>query len=231
MSLNTVLYSLRFPLPLLIIRKMDQTEAIVKYQPLLYAIALRMTGTVQDAEDLVNDTFLNWLRKDVSKVKNTKAYLVRSVINACNNHLSCITRKKEEIFDQIKHSSFIEKIESDFAELDVKHEINSAIRTIVKKLEPAERAIFMLREVFSFEYSDLAELIGKTDENCRKIFSRAKKKLQESDEPAPNQKDEFILPELLTDFEKACKIGEFYSFVDILKKDISDSVRMVKGNS
>ena len=210
---------------------MDQSEAIIKYQPVLYAIALKMTGTVHDAEDLVNDTFLNWLKKDRRKVKNTKAYLIKSIINACNNHLSGLTRKKEEIFDQIKHSSFVEKIEHDFADLDLKHEINQAFNTVVKKLEPVERAIFMLREVFNFEYSELATLVDKKDENCRKIFSRAKQKLSEKDNFSHEVKDNFIFPDLLKNFETACKIGEFYDFVDVLKKDFSDSVKMVKKNS
>lgn len=207
---------------------MDQSEAIIKYQPVLYAIALKMTGTVHDAEDLVNDTFLNWLKKDRKKVKNTKAYLVKSIINACNNHLSGITRKKEEIFDQIKHSSFVEKIEHDFADLDLKHELSQAMNTVVKKLEPVERAIFMLREVFNIDYAELATLVDKKDENCRKIFSRAKQKLSAREDYPTGEKESFIFPEILKNFETACKIGEFYDFIDILKSDFSDSVKMVK---
>ena len=206
---------------------MTTSETITKYQPLLYSIALKMTGTVQDAEDLVNDTFLNWLKKDHKKVKNTKAYLTQSIKNACLNHVNDLTRKKEEIFDQFKHNSFVEKIEHEFTELDLKHEMNHAISVVVKKLEPVERAIFMLREVFNVEYAELSTMVGKKDENCRKILSRAKKKLS-SDDHSVIKTQNFVFPDLLKDFEKACKIGEFYDFVDVLKEDFSESVQKVK---
>lgn len=202
---------------------MDSSETIAKYQPILYSIALKMTGTVHDAEDLVNDTFLNWLKKDRDKVKNPKAYLIQSIKNACNNHLKGLTRKKEEIFDQLKHNSFVEKIEHEFTDLDLKHEVNQAISVIVKKLEPVERAIFMLREVFNVEYSDLADMMDKKDANCRQIFSRAKKKLNSSGEEWLDHKNQFVIPDLLKDFDNACKLGEFYDFIDVLKSDFSDS--------
>jgi len=207
---------------------MDTSETIAKYQPILYSIALRMTGTVQDAEDLVNDTFLNWLKKDKDKVKNHKAYLIQSVKNACNNHLKGLNRKKEEIFDQLKHNSFVEKIEHEFTDLDLKHEVNQAISVMVKKLEPIERAIFMLREVFNIEYSDLADMLDKKDANCRQIFSRAKKKLNKTDEVILNNKDRFVIPDLLKDFDNACNLGEFYDFIDVLKSDFSEKVKTVQ---
>ncbi|MDH5610800.1 MAG: RNA polymerase subunit sigma, partial [Cyclobacteriaceae bacterium] len=67
---------------------MNRAETIQLYQPLLYSIALRMVGTLEDAEDIVQDTFEKWLSIDVESIHNTKAYLVRSVRNNCLQFLN-----------------------------------------------------------------------------------------------------------------------------------------------
>ena len=201
---------------------MDRNDVISTYQPLLYSIALKMTGVAQDAEDLVNDTFLNWLRIDTGKVRNTKAYLIRSVTNACHNHLSGLKRKKEEFLDHLKHD-IAEKIDIDFAEIDLRNEIHTAVNAVMKKLEPVERAVFMLREVFNFDYNVLSDIFNKKDDNCRRIMSRAREKLR--NETDGKLSDVYVLPAFLNTFKNACDLGELYDFIEILKKDIAESVK------
>jgi len=173
----------------------------------------------EDAEDIVQDTFLKWLSLDQAKIQNTKAYLITAVKNNCLNHLSTLRKKKEEYWDSSKLSRLIVKFkESDFAHLDLEAELSAAFKILHTKLEPLERAAYLLKEVFDFDYEALQQVLNKKADHCRQLFSRAKKKL--SDE-AP--KLHFELPnkgQLLESFKKACE-GPAVHFIQDLKNDIS----------
>ncbi len=196
---------------------MSQAE-LYSYRPLLYSIAYKLVGCASTAEDLVQDTFVNWLKFDTDKVKDARAYLVKSITNVSFNYLTSIKRKKEELMDSFSHSLAGMSFSPDFSTLDLKCEITQAISQIMKKLAPAERAVFMLKELFDFDYSEVTDIVGKTSENCRKIFSRAQQNLA-------NGKDRFhidheSLTQTVVDFKKAT-LGEYSSLIEKLKKDLS----------
>ena len=88
---------------------MNATQTISFYQPLLQAIALKMVGSWEDAQDIVQDTFVKWLTLDQEKVQNPRAYLIRTVTNNCINHLNSFKKKKGEYLSQIKNSELLEK--------------------------------------------------------------------------------------------------------------------------
>lgn len=189
---------------------MSQAQTISLYQPLLYAIALRMVGSLQDAEDIVQDTFVKWLTIDQDKVDNTRAYLVRTVTNNCINHLNSFRKKKSEYFSQMKNIELLERYRDfEFPRFDLENELSEALAVIHKKLEPVEKGIYLLREVFDFEYEDLQHIFGKKKENCRQLFSRAKEKLQKD-----NKKEKATPTQpLLESFKKACNFGQVSEFV------------------
>ncbi|MDN5214163.1 sigma-70 family RNA polymerase sigma factor [Fulvivirgaceae bacterium BMA12] len=195
----------------------DQNETITLYQPLLYSIAYKMVGTVMDAEDIVQDTFLKWLKTEQRKINNTKAYLIKSVTNTCINHINQLNKKKENLLDSINHPSFIDKIE--LPNFDFKNELSEAIGILLKKLEPSERAVFVLREIFNFDYTELTEILDKKKENCRQLLCRAKEKLNQ-------EKDRFnvnldVHTQFVDKFKGACTFGEVGNFIENLKNDIS----------
>lgn len=188
---------------------------------MLYTLALRMVGSLQDAEDIVQDTFLKWLTIDQDKIKNTKAYLIKSVTNSCINHLNTLKRKKKEYLDAINPSEFMERY--DWSHIDLEHELSSALAVIHKKLEPVERAVYLLREVFNFDYEELQEIVNKKKENCRQLFSRAKEKLS-----IDTSKINFDLGSskpLIESFKKACSLGEASELIEKLKAEIAEKVR------
>lgn len=176
-----------------------------------------MVGSLADAEDIVQDTFMKWLSIDHQKIQNTKAYLVKAVTNNCINHLNSILKKKEEYLDQFKLAE-IKYWDLDLVKFDLETEIEAALLIVHKKLAPLERAIFLLREVFDYEYEDIQALLDKKKENCRQIFSRAKAKLDQSTRDIridiPNQSTFF------NNFTQACKLGAPAEFLNDLKKDI-----------
>ncbi len=196
---------------------MDQTQTITCYQPLLHRLAMKMVGSWQDAEDIVQDTFLKWLTLDQEKINNTKAYLIKSVTNSCINHLNSLKRKKNEYLDALDPKDFIEKL--DFSYLDLEHEVSLALAVIQKKLEPVERAVYLLREVFNFEYDELQEIVNKKKDNCRQLFYRAKEKL--SIETSKMSFETGKPAQLIESFKRACSIGEPLQLIEDLKSDIN----------
>lgn len=198
---------------------LNPAQAIALYHPLLHSVAYNILRCRQDAEDIVQDTFLKWLSIDRTKVQNTKAYLITAVTNNCLNHLNTLRKKKEEYWDSSKLSQLIVKFkESDFAHMDLEAELSAAFKVLHAKLEPLERAAYVLKEVFDFDYEALQQVLNKKADHCRQLFSRAKRKLSEE---TPNL--HFELPnktQLLESFKKACE-GPAAHFIQDLKNDIS----------
>jgi RNA polymerase sigma-70 factor (ECF subfamily) len=162
-----------------------------------------------DAEDVVQETFIKWLSQEQTKIKNTKAYLIKSVTNNCINHLKSIRMKRLEYLESFQWSEFIERFKetTDFSHMDLEVELSNAFHVLQNKLEPLERAVYVLKEVFDFDYKALQDLLDKKQDHCRQLFCRAKKKLSD-------EKDHFnavFQPKkaaLVESFRKACEIGQ-----------------------
>ncbi len=199
---------------------MNQSQTIALYQPTLQSIAYNLVRCKADAEDIVQETFLKWLSIDSEKIQNTKAYLIKAVTNNCLNHINSLRKKKEEYLDTINVSEFLHRFkENNFAHLDLEADLNKAFKVILTKLEPLERAVYLLKEVFDFDYDTLQETLNKKKDYCRQLVCRAKKKLSEE-----SSKIHFDLPDvsqLMVSFRKACDMGNPAELVQDLKKDIS----------
>jgi RNA polymerase sigma-70 factor (ECF subfamily) len=198
-------------------------QAIALYQPMLQTIAYNLVRCKADAEDIVQETFLKWLTLGPQKIENTKAYLIKAVKNNCLNHLNTIRQKKEELFNQNNLADVIGRFkETSFAYMDFDVEITKAIKVLQSKLEPLERAVYVLKEVFDFDYEALQETLDKKKDHCRQLFCRAKKKLE-----AETSKINFEFADkstLFESFRKACQLGNPTDLVNELKKDVSSDV-------
>lgn len=191
---------------------MNPSQTISLYQPLLHAIALNMVKSFEDAEDIVQDTFVKWLTIDQEKIENTKAYLIRTVTNNCINHLNSFKKKKNEYISNLKTPEFLEKYrEFDFPRFDLENELSEALTIIQKKLEPVEKGIFLLREVFDVDYEELQQIFGKKKENCRQLFLRAKEKLNKENRRSKGKNISHT--QLLESFKKACSLGHLSDFI------------------
>jgi RNA polymerase sigma-70 factor (ECF subfamily) len=195
----------------------DQTIAL--YQPMLHAIAYNLVRCREDAEDIVQETFLKWLTLGPQRVGNVKAYLVKAVINNCRNHLNTLRKKKEELFSQVNLSDIVNRFrESNFAHIDLEINIQAALRILQNKLEPLERAVYLLKEVFGFDYDTLQETLDKKKDHCRQLFLRAKNKLR-----SESAKVHVELPDtanLAAAFRKACYFGHADELLHALKTQI-----------
>jgi RNA polymerase sigma factor (sigma-70 family) len=204
--------------------KLNPAQTIALYQPTLQAIAMKLLRCKADAEDVVQDTFIKWLNAEHEKIRNTKAYLIKAVTNNCINHINALKRKKEEYLDSFHWPEFIEKLkDSDFSKIDLEAELAKAIHVLQEKLEPLERAVYLLKEVFDFDYKALQELLDKKQDHCRQLLCRAKKKLSD-------EKDHLaavIQPKktaLYDAFNKACDFGQASELINHLRQDIGKAL-------
>jgi RNA polymerase sigma factor (sigma-70 family) len=201
---------------------MSHTQTIALYQPLLQSIAYNLVRCKEDAEDIVQETFLRFLTVKPGKVVNLKAYLIQSVVNNCRNHLKALQRKKEDFFSQLSQVNLAEILgrfrESNFSHLDLEINIQEALKMLQQKLEPLERAVFVLKEVFEFDYEMLQETFDKKKDHLRQLLSRAKSKLNKE---SFRIRVEFPDISALTDaFRQACNLGQTDELVTALKSDV-----------
>lgn len=187
---------------------------------MLHSIACRILKCREDAEDIVQETFAKWLAIDHEKIENTKAYLIRAVTNNCLKHIEAIRKKKEECLDAIHSSELAHWFrEININSIDIDANVKAAIRVLQTKLQPLERAVFLLKDVFDFDYDTLQKTLDKNKDHCRQLLCRARKKL--ADETSRIQ---FDLPRgsaLIDSFRKACDMDNVAGLVNELKKDIS----------
>lgn len=195
---------------------MTHTQTITLYQPLLHTIAYNLVRCKEDAEDIVQETFVRWLTIDQQKIENTKAYLIRAVTNNCLNHLNSLRKKKEQYFDHWHLPDFVTKFkEINLSKLDFDVNLDAAFKVLHSKLEPLERAVYVLKEGFDLEYEELQEILNKKKDHCRQLFSRAKKKL--SEETTRLQRSMPDTSTWMQSFRDACNEGNVTQFINDLK--------------
>lgn len=197
---------------------MSHAQTIALYQPLLQTIAYNLVRCKQDAEDIVQETFLKYLSIDQRSIENTRAYLIKAVTNNCLNHLAALRRKKVEYMDSLSESIRHFK-ETNFAHLDLEKDLHKAMAVIHTKLEPLERAVYLLKEVFDVDYDTLQATFDKKKEHCRQLLCRAKKKLAENT-PRLSMPD---TSKLMESFRNACEQDNVTDFIAELKKSVSGS--------
>ena len=151
------------------------------YRPLLFSIAYGMTGSVGDAEDIVQDAFLGLTRarQAGTVVADQKAYLTTAVTRLGINYLrSARVRRETYVGDWLPEPVVVPAGAPGPAEhAELADSLSMAFLVLLEALSPVERAVFMLREVFGYDYPAVARITGKTEVNCRQIFARARQRI------------------------------------------------------
>jgi RNA polymerase sigma-70 factor (TIGR02957 family) len=151
------------------------------YRPLLFSIAYGMTGSVGDAEDIVQDAFLGLTRAGQAgtSIDDPKAYLTTAVTRLGINYLrSARVRRETYVGDWLPEPVVVPAGDVGPAEhAELADSLSMAFLVLLEALAPVERAVFMLREVFGYDYAEVARVTGKTEVNCRQIFARARQRI------------------------------------------------------
>ncbi|WOX22351.1 RNA polymerase sigma factor SigJ [Streptomyces solicathayae] len=193
------------------------------YRPLLFSIAYGMTGSVGDAEDIVQDAFLGLTRAHQvgTEIAAPKAYLTTSVTRLGINHLrSARVRRETYVGEWLPEPVVVSADRPGPAEhAELADSLSMAFLVLLEALSPVERAVFMLREVFGYDYPDVARTTGKSEANCRQIFARARKRIAAAgpvadSAPAPARRAEG--GELARTFFEAAAGGEMDALLGML---------------
>jgi RNA polymerase sigma-70 factor (TIGR02957 family) len=159
----------------------DEAGSAEEYRPLLFSIAYGMTGSVGDAEDIVQDAFLGLTRarQAGTTITDPKAYLTTAVTRLGINYLrSARVRRETYVGDWLPEPIVVAADGPGPAEhAELADSLSMAFLVLLEALSPVERAVFMLREAFGYGYSDVASITGKTEVNCRQIFARARQRI------------------------------------------------------
>lgn len=192
------------------------------YKPHLFSIAYRMLGSRADAEDMVQDLFISIHGYLNDNINSIKSYLSKMMINRCLNELKSARKKRISYVGNWLPEPTVQLTDQSPLDSVERHDtISYAFLILMDKLTPLERAVFILREVFAYEHSEIAEMFNKSEVNCRKIFSRVKKKVELSSE-----KDEKLSSHLLEEkelvnrFISAISNGNIQPLVDMLTEDV-----------
>jgi RNA polymerase sigma-70 factor (ECF subfamily) len=186
---------------------------IYQYKSYLFTIAYNMLGDIAAAEDLVQDTFEKWLQSDHEEVKQVKAYLSRILINKAIDKLEKL-KNEREAYKGLWMPQPLLKDEY----LQEEHTLEYALLFLLEKLNPYERAVFVLKEVFSLSHQQIATTLNITSDNCRQYLHRAKDKVRS---PGKHQESEIKKQqELLEAFLQAAYQKNFDKLHEIFLEDI-----------
>jgi RNA polymerase sigma-70 factor (TIGR02957 family) len=145
----------------------------VSHRRLLFTVAYEMLGSAADAEDVVQETWLRWAEVDQAEVRDPRAYLVRIVTRQALNRLRTLARRREEYVGQWLPEPLLTS--PDVAEdVELAESVSIAMLTVLETLSPAERAVFVLREVFDTPYEEIAATLDKSPAAVRQIAHRAR---------------------------------------------------------
>jgi len=194
---------------------------------LLFSIAYGMTGSVGDAEDIVQDAFLGLTRarQAGTAIANPKAYLTTAVTRLGITYLrSARVRRETYVGDWLPEPVVVPADGSGPAEhAELADSLSMAFLVLLEALSPVERAVFMLREVFGYGYPDVARITGKTEVNCRQIFARARQRIAAGGQargsaPTPARRAEG--EELARRFFEAAAGGDMDALLGMLAPDV-----------
>jgi RNA polymerase sigma-70 factor, ECF subfamily len=185
------------------------------HRPLLVAHAYRMLGDLGLAEDMVQNAWLRWSRRQVD-VESPRAYLVTLVTRLCINELdSARMRREESRGDRLPEP--VDLAEGGIGRVEALEQVSMAFLVVLQRLTPAERAVLLLREVFDFDYKEIAALVGKSEQACRKLLERARQHVAAEKPLFTASREDHR--RLLDAFTQAASAGNVNALVAMLAED------------
>jgi len=188
--------------------------AFDEHRGLMFSIAYRMLGSVADAEDILQETFIRWLQAADDDIRSPKAFLITIITRLSINHLQSARVRREEYVGQWLPEPLV--IGED--NVQAEETLSIAFLVLLERLSPTERAVFLLREVFDYEYSEIAAALGQSEANCRQILRRAKEHVRAERPRFKATAEEHDV--LLGQFQEAVLSGDVGALEALLSADV-----------
>ncbi|MFC9641298.1 RNA polymerase sigma-70 factor [Streptomyces mirabilis] len=193
------------------------TETFVAHRNLLFTVAYEMLGSAADAEDVLQETWLRWVKVDLGQVRDPRAYLVRITTRQSLNRLRTMSRRKEVYVGPWLPEPLLTA--PDVAEdVELAESVSMAMMLVLETLSPTERAVFVLREVFDVDYDEIAAAVDKTPAAVRQIAHRARRHV---DARRPRE----VVPSgriraALESFQRAFEARDLQGLMDVLAPEV-----------
>ncbi|MFI6106699.1 RNA polymerase sigma-70 factor [Streptomyces sp. NPDC051310] len=188
-------------------------------RPRLEAIAYRLLGSASEAEDAVQEAFLRWQAADVERIEVPEAWLTKVLTNLCLNQLTSARSRRETYVGQWLPEPLLDGDPmlgpADTAEQ--RESVSYAVLTLMERLSPNERAVYVLREAFDYPHREIADILDLTEAACQQIYHRAKKHI--ADGKARSEVDEAAARRIVEEFLAAATSGKTEPLVQLLRSD------------
>ncbi|MFF7340039.1 RNA polymerase sigma-70 factor [Streptomyces sp. NPDC008163] len=193
------------------------TEAFVAHRNLLFTVAYEMLGSAADAEDVLQESWLSWAGIDQATVRDARAFLVRVTTRQALTRLRTLRRRKESYVGPWLPEPLLTA--PDVAEdVELADSVSMAMLLVLETLGPTERAVFVLREVFGLDHTEIAEAVGKSPAAVRQIAHRARAHV------AARRPRVSVTPEqartVLAAFRQAVETGDLDDLLGLIAPDV-----------
>jgi len=196
------------------------TEIYEELRPLLFSIAYRMLGSASEAEDIVQEAFLRFHQAaKEEEIDNAKAYLSTITTRLSIDHLRSARVRRESYTGTWLPEPLLTEQAPDAAQhAETADSLSMAFLVLLESLSPVERAVFLLREVFDYPYEEIAQTVGKSEDNTRQLAVRARRHV---DERRPRfEADKKAREELAGRFFAAAEEGDTEGLMKLLAKPL-----------
>jgi len=196
-------------------------ETYEELRPLMFSIAYRMVGSVTDAEDIVQEAMLRFHRESLegTVIESPKAYLSAITTRLSIDHLRSARVRRESYVGPWLPEPLVTDESDDVAlHAETADSLSLAFLVLLESLSPVERAVFLLREVFEYDYDEISSIVGKSEDNCRQLAVRARRQLEEKKprfEASRRRRDE-----LAARFFAAASQGDTEGLIGLLAADV-----------
>jgi RNA polymerase sigma-70 factor (ECF subfamily) len=199
---------------------MDATALFAEQRPKLFGVAYRMLGSVADAEDVVQETYLRWqeVAAGETEIASPSAYLTTMVSRRCLDELRSARRRREEYVGEWLPEPLLEDGRLDpAATAELADSVSTAFLVVLEALSPGERAAFLLHDIFGYEYPELSRILGRAEPACRQLVARARRRVAERRPRFDVSPEEHT--RLLAEFLHATTAGDLNGLVGLLAEN------------
>jgi RNA polymerase sigma-70 factor, ECF subfamily len=193
-------------------------ETFLTLRPTLFGVAYRMLGSATDAEDILQEAYLRWQDRAEEEIASPRAFLTTVVVRLCIDQLRS-ARARRECYPG---PWLPEPLATDDAEpgraAELADSLSLAFLVLLEKLSPPERAVLILRDVFGYRYAEIAPMLGRSEQACRQLLSRARR--QVTDRRHRFDADRRHGEELAGRFVAACATGDLQGLLGLLAADV-----------
>ena len=198
----------------------EHAERFTHLRPLLFTIVYEILGSATESDDVLQDSYLRWAEVDLATVRDTKSYLAQLVTRQALNALRADARRREDYIGPWLPEPLLLDESDPSADVVLAESVSMAMLVLLETLTPDERAVFVLREVFGFDYDEIAGAVGKSVANVRQVAHRAREHVQarrKRFEPA----DSARTAELTEEFMTAASTGDVDGLLTLLAPDVT----------